>query len=483
MNPEDTQKSNTPETQSAPAKEAPKTEVPAHKPETLEFLRQRFAEKVAPAVAKEEKPKTEKPEKKETPKKPEEKPAAEEKPKAEKPADKETPKEEKKEPVRKVAKDPVRIEGADSLAEAAKSLEKILEKQAKKDEPKVVERELPEEIAELVPDLEELEQLDPKKFKGIKAKVAEFKGKGGIEDQYKAQWRKENPGKEFDEDDEEHAQFYEEHEPKVTDADLKKAERARIKRELRAELNKEIEPVKEEVKSERAKQLAAPATAKYIDETVIGLAKAVSPTLSSVEPKDWQTADPLAHKLLVKTASRYAPMIKATAELEAGVAYNDKDDGHRAVKAKLESLESKLKRLPAQQTAVPVEHNGEVVGYRTFATLEEYAKASEEKKASLWTVDASILVAQIGQEWQRVVKEEYDDITSTTGYKPAGVQKSGQQVAKSALQKSDEVPDTQEEDSSSPSISASSKTPTPSEAEGNPSGNTIAVLKKVFGRG
>lgn len=462
-------KTETVVTEQAPEAKAETTPTKPTKEENLEAFRKGFL-RLVDDKTKDKAEKKPEPEKKKEPEKPEDK-------KPEKVEAK--PDEKKKEPVRKVEK-PVRIEGAEDIAEAAKALRDSLKAVKQKEEPKKLERELPKDIAKKIPVLKELEELDPKRFTGIVDKAKEFYGKGGTEDQYKAQWKKENPGKEFNEADEEHEAFYNDNEPVFDDDDLDAAKESIIEKRVLAKAEEKLRPVKADIDADRAKKAAAPKVTQYIDSAVLELTEAVNPGLKGVDPKEWAATDPLATRLLKRTAPKYAPIIQAVAELESGHPFDEKNQSHTAAANALHQIESALTQLPEDKLYIPVEVDGQVVGYQKFATIEKFSKASAEERSKMWTVTGDILAKQIGQQWQKEVSEEYKNISEDTGYKPSGVKKTEPEAKKQDSSKKKEEPENTDESTQSPSVGAHSPTPTSKDTDGNKQKNSFDQFATGF---
>lgn len=445
----------------APATETPKTD-------PYENLRKHFLE--GGRKAKVEKPKEEA--------KPDDKPVDKV---VEKPAEEKKPEPVKEEPkVRKVQKEQVtRIEGVEELAEATKALKATTEamtKAAKKDEPTV--RPLPEKMEKRVPDLKALAEIKPDQFKDIEQRTRDFYGKGGLEDTYKAQWKREHPGRQFDEDAEEHAEFYEQNEPFIDDDDLEAAKEHRLEQKFKAIAEKQAAPVRQEMQTKQAREAAAPISRNYTDQLIRSVATSVNPDLAKVDHLKWAEQDPLAVKLMDRTYRKYTPLAEGLAELKAGVPFDKSNPAHRDVAAMSNRIADQLASIDPDQLIVDVTDNaGKVIGRRRYADPEVYAKANDSQRKSLWTIDEEVILSQIGREFTEEVKSFYDDMKGLTS---GNRTKTGDGASSGSASTDKQTSDNTKEKTTSPSVTASAPPPPAASGQDQKKGGAGPNFMKGF---
>ena len=453
-----------------PKVEAPKTEAPATetpKTDPYENLRKHF---LGGARKAKEEPKEEA--------KPADKPVDKV---VEKPVEEKKPEPVKEEPkVRKVQKEQVtRIEGVEELAEATKALKATTEamtKAAKKDEPPV--RQLPEKMEKRVQDLRALAEIQPEKFKDIEQRTREFYGKGGLEDTYKAQWKRENPGKQFDDESEEHAAFYEDNEPFIDDDDLDAAKEHRLEQKFKAIAEKQAAPVRQEMQTKQAREAAAPISRNYTDQLIRSVATSVNPELAKVDHLKWAEQDPLAVKLMDRTYKKYTPLAEGLAELKAGVPFDKRNSAHREVAAMSNRIADQLASIDPDQLIVDVTDNsGKVIGRRRYADPDVYAKANDSQRKGLWTIDEEVILSQIGREFTEEVKSFYDDMKGLTSGNRA---KTGDGAASGSASSDKQTADSTKEKVNSPSVTASAPPPPAASGQDQKKGNVGPNFMKGF---
>lgn len=173
-------------------------------------------------------------------------------------------------------------EDADALAE------KVSERVATKLKPAETEKKDP--LADLSPDDKEIirtvQQL---------SREPQFKGKDLVkqtldywkkEEEYSTQWEKDHPGESFDPADEEHADFYAKINPEYSDSDLARARKAveteEIERRAEERALKRVQPQLDEIRLERAAQVAAPKIAQSRATAVVELAAKAVPEFEPI---------------------------------------------------------------------------------------------------------------------------------------------------------------------------------------------------------
>jgi len=399
----------------------------------------------------------------------------------EKPVEAQKPEPAREEPkVRKVQKEQVtRIEGAEELAEATKALKSAAEAMTKtpqKEQAPV--RPLPEKLEKKVQDLRALAEIQPEKFKDIEQRTREFYGKGGLEDSYKAQWKRDHPGRQFDEDSDEHASFYEENEPFIDEDDLDAAKEHRLEQKFKAIAEKQAAPVRQEFQTKQAKEAAAPISRRYTDQLIRSVVTAVNPELGKVGDDKWVEQDPLAIKLLDRTYRKYTPLAEGLAELKAGVPFDKGNAVHREVASMSARIADQLASIDPDQLIVDVtDDSGKVIGRRRYSEPEVYAKATPAQRKGLWTIDEEVILSQIGREFTEEVKSLYDDVK---GFAAGGRTKTGSSASGAASGNYAKTTDNTGERTTSPSVTASAPPPPSASGQGQKKGDQGPNFLKGF---
>ena len=159
----------------------------------------------------------------------------------------------------------------------AEAVARELRQPADADEPvEVPEGELSPEDQSDLNGFKKLEQLNPQR-KGIAERFVQFVE---AREEYEANWLKENPGKEFDPDADEHNDFfkkYAEFDSPHTAAEL---EDAKIELKLDKRFEERLKPMEEQRRVEQVKRQVQPMIAREVVSRVKSLADKVSPELS-----------------------------------------------------------------------------------------------------------------------------------------------------------------------------------------------------------
>lgn len=269
---------------------------------------------------------------------PQEKPAPEpekkaEEPKKEEPKAEEPKKEEPKPKKKKAQAPPAESPDLDTIAATAEAVAtKIAEKLPKPTETKV-DLDLSDKEKATLSVLKAMEESNAS-YKGIADKTIKFWKR---EADYAESWMKENPGKKFNPSDEEHAQFYEAHEPSYDQDDFESAKdrikEAEIERRIEQKLEKKYGAKNAEDEFRGRVQAALPKIQLSAQSAVVDMIKAASPEMAKMlDPNDKQgvspevvkkleEADPVALEVLNANAERLRIL---THELEMLTNFSDK---------------------------------------------------------------------------------------------------------------------------------------------------------------
>lgn len=276
-----------------------------------------------------------------------------------------------------------------------------------KPDPAPVKAELPAKIEKLLPVLDQLES-NPE-YKGLRAKTEEFYKKGGIEDQYKAQWSKSNPGKKFSRDDEEHDSFYSDNDPRtqIDEDDLENAREevaiVRAREKIMPELKRELSERDNRMTMEKI----TPVAKRKSDEIALEALGSLSPEYAELiktpeKLRGLDKDDPLAEYVLVQAMGQFAPVVESAYGVFSGVVPFDPNN---KTHAQLDQLGVELEDLLEK---VPNVQNG-----KKFTTLNNWTKMPEAQRSKHWHIGAD----DIAEFAKSRVKQTVSDLYKRLGGK------------------------------------------------------------------
>ncbi len=232
--------------------------------------------------------------------------------------------------------------------------------------------------------LQELERINPEKKGVAKAYADGIKAR----EQYERDWKKANPGQKFDDGDQEHNAFFEEQEAKLNynDADLKKAERAMLKRELQQEQSQHETELQRKVRALEEKE--------NIDTTVQDAEKRV---LGLLEIEDLEKADEVDRPVLKRAVDHAKAFSKTAYSLINGLATEDPQNRlHQEVGQITQRLMQQLAAMPAEETL-----NDQGQQYVDPAT---YGHLTPQQQQRVWTLTATDVIEFQNNEISKGVK-------------------------------------------------------------------------------
>lgn len=290
-----------------------------------------------------------------------------------------------------------------------------MERGSKKPEPtsevKSEEVELPPAEAKRLAVLERMEKSNPDKYKG-RAKA--YRDSYTKLLKYSEDWEKANPGKEFNEDDEEHKEFFDKNNVDWDDDDYTEA-LAELKSDekvgaARKEIDQKFATIEraEKLRSEAPKIVQSQTTAAlaYFADMDGEFAKVLKAdgTLDTELGKKLTEADPIKAQIIVGGASRVEELVAETYKLFTNlVDYDGKNPNHIAINSFVLSKEEQLMKKPAKEQ---LDSEG-----RPFLTADAYWKLDEKQRAKHWTfsredVDTMLTAAIAASVKQQVQYEE-----------------------------------------------------------------------------
>lgn len=355
-----------------------------------------------PEEKKVEEPKPEKPK--------EEEPKPEKKPKAEEPASK--PDDQKPASKVKVAKraptpDATELVKAATAAATKAALEAATVKKAEKaDKPKAETEDLPEKYQNDIPILQRMEKMWPDKYKGLAEKFA--KASRRVE-AYRTKWEQENPGREFDPDDNEHSSFISSNEVDWEDGEYIDA-RAEIKAEQIVEkertetkkkfdelehrlTEKDLEPTIRKRQADVARELI-----KELDKDLLVL---VDPDgrINKEELEKRQESDPEKVEAVMKAASKVAQFIDTAERIlhpSGKFKFDEKNDRHVDV----------AKFLIDQEDLILADEGSQIApDGKRFSTREEWRDMDERERRRRWRLELPDLIYLKRLEQREIAKQ------------------------------------------------------------------------------
>ena len=399
--------------------------------------------------------------------------------KAEKPTEK--PAEPEKKPVKKT-KVPDKIIPASELL--GESNEDVVTKAAtaaataavkamapREEKAKEEQVELPKDIQKQLDAFKELESRE--EYKGITKQVVDFKKKGGVEDQYIRQWKKSNPGKPYDPEDDDHTEFYEENDPttkfeSLAD-DLESAKETLIERRVEQRVESRLKPKIDEQRDEARRKELEPQIAQTRDSAIFSAVEAISPELAkTLREKGGEAVgdeDPMAFQVVEDVVPKYLPVIEEAARLFSGVSAVAKSGPSQEQSRVIESLNELNDYIAAQDQSVRVRalqtNRGTV--YQRFVPFGEFHQLPPEQQAKSWTVTGDDVIAWIQAKQNNEIKARYDRLTTAASKRFGG--KPGQESAKPNGQQAQGKAASTATSSPSPSIGSGAPAPVPAGGE------------------
>jgi hypothetical protein len=364
------------------------------------------------------------------------KPAAppEKKPEGEKPAGEAKPEEAKPEAGKPAAKTPDKIASTEDIISktAAKTAAAVAEKLSP---PKPEAEEVEDAGIELKPEdqkesriLAKLAEINPSKYGDS---VKQFEDWCSKLYKYEEKWLAENPGKKFNIDDEEHAEFIEQNQPEIDEDDY---EEAKIQHRVDEAYERRIAP-EQRIKETRERiQAAMPTIVRNVHKGAYNLIEKINPELAALLKnekgeivmedanfKKIEAADPIAYKGLIPIVTSAAQVLTSLEQISIpGISLKldpENVPAHAEILALAKTYEDTLMKAP---------EDVRIVNGRAFITAADRAaridkinaaktsKATKQKKISelndsTWTVGpeelSEILVEKLAAKAKASISE------------------------------------------------------------------------------
>lgn len=290
---------------------------------------------------------------------------------------------------------------AKSAAEAAAETMRRLEEQRaarEQEAAKKPELEVPEELAKEVEQLKEVQRLYGSKYKG-RDLVSELIESTKKEREYERDWRRKNPGQEFDWNDEEHRQYADSIAVEVDEDHLRDAEKSLIKesaiREAEERFSRKYGQDIEAIRRQRAESELAPVRQQVNQAVSKGLLEAVRPDLVEGFDKDPSAVideiknDPIAVEAVTAVERWSIPALDAAVRvLNNPSGYSEKSPEVQALANAALHVDQVLASVPADER--PVAEDG-----RKFASLKDYARIPAARRGNYYTVQDEALITPL----------------------------------------------------------------------------------------
>ena len=247
-----------------------------------------------------------------------------------------------------------------------------------------------------------LSELNPEKYKDIVRRIA---ASDASEQKYIADWKRKNPDKEFDPDDDAHDEFYDKIEVKIPEKDLKAAREksvdiraARVTREtLEAERRKLQAKERSQTVEATSKQRAGVETLRILTE--------IDPKLDLLVQDEGKRNEVLkviqSDRALNTTFEQLAPIaseqFRQVELLSAGaVQYDPANAHHAAIVNAAAEAHKEISALPAESR---------IIEGREYVAPDVFAKLSPEKQRSVWTVGPAEISMVIRRQFAKTLQE------------------------------------------------------------------------------
>lgn len=224
---------------------------------------------------------------------------------------------------------------------------------------------------------------------------------------YKSRWEKENPGEEFNPDDEAHDSFYKTNTPQFNARDFRKAEVRMEAKQLLQQKEEEDRPKRVEEQAESAKKEILPTIAQTKLDAAVSIVKTLGDGLLETIEKDgfdkFAEADPIIADAIKGSVAKLNNFLEAARQFDdpkGRIPYNPKDAGHVEYGNYLTAKEEEMSRKPIKQR---YDEEG-----RLFLPRHEYIKIPADKRADYWYYDSDRLIELRVNEQAAEAKEFVD---------------------------------------------------------------------------
>ena len=247
-----------------------------------------------------------------------------------------------------------------------------------------------------------LAETNPDKYKDIVRRIA---ASDAAEQKYIGDWKKKNPGKEFDPDDDAHDEFYDKIEVKIPEKDLKAAREksvdiraARVTREtLEAERRKLQAKERSQTVEATSKQRAGVETLRILTE--------IDPKLDLLVQDEGKRNEVLkviqSDRALNTTFEQLAPIaseqFRQVELLSAGAVQYDPANAHHA------AIVNAATEAHKEISALPEENR--IIEGRKYVSPDVFAKLPADKKTEVWTVGPAEISSVLRRKFAQTLRD------------------------------------------------------------------------------
>jgi hypothetical protein len=267
------------------------------------------------------------------------------------------------------------------------------------------ETDLPEDEKRKLVVFRKMEELQPERYKGLAEKHAESIRKGL---EYAEKWEQEHPGETFNEEDDEHDDFFSKNEVEFDDqhftdalVEIKVAERLPT---IERKLNQRVEDLDRRDKARTAAPIIdrhQAMTAKHFFTQLGAETEAVirdDGTVDNEALTKLAESDPVTHQIAIHQASTVVePLAAEIYKLCEGLeAFDEKREDHKFISNFATQAERRMLQQPVEEQ---LNENGQ-----RFIASAAYAKLNATERAKYWTfgaIDLSALLAADAAKWAR----------------------------------------------------------------------------------
>lgn len=267
--------------------------------------------------------------------------------------------------------------------------------------PEAIPLILPEDDEDQRQTYEFLIASKPEKWGDLPKRVQEFSQKEKV---YREKWETENPGGEWNPNDEDHNDFYEKNQPRVPDKELREAGFQLAVREAKEELRKEVQPELESLRNKETLNTIMPKLAAAVGELDAAIMEGMNPDyVKALESREELQAlfarDQDAQKFGKEVANDFRPLAETIVKLENGIPFNPKDKLHQSVQILHHEAEADIMKTPE---SARLDDQG-----RSFIRRVEYEAMKPAEKARHWTLGQAELLIVVREQAKNVVKNLY----------------------------------------------------------------------------
>lgn len=258
--------------------------------------------------------------------------------------------------------------------------------------------------------LKEMEKMWPDEYKDLQAKYLEAQAKL---QEYEAQWKKENPGKEFNREDPEHDDFFRKQDVEWDEDDYDEAKTtvlaSRAAEEKAKPLQEQLATLNNEKRAQQSRHLIASeqnVAARLLWDTYgeeFADIVDANGNVNDAKLKELRESNPEAYELRLRAAENLDAEVDTLYQLYHGMVKNDMENPiHRSVNMFAKEMERQMSIKPREET---MDREG-----RFFVPAGVYAKMSEADRRTRWTFDVRSLALLRARDLARIATRQIESL-------------------------------------------------------------------------